>query len=47
MREAVEADRKKVMRKLRGEAGEGDEREEMREPSGVFHLTREAIALIR
>jgi hypothetical protein len=42
VREAVEADRERVMRKLRGEEGGGDV-----EPSGVFHLTREEIALVR
>lgn len=44
VREAVEADRAKVMGRLRGddrEAGEG------KEPSGIFHLTREEIALVR
>jgi hypothetical protein len=44
MRDAVEADRERVTGKLRGDAGEG---EEPAEPSGVFHLTRESIALLR
>jgi hypothetical protein len=38
VREAVEADKGRIMAELKGE-GE--------EPSGVFHLTRESIALIR
>ena len=38
VREAVEADKGRIMAELEGE---GDE------PSGVFHLTRESIALIR
>ena len=44
VREAVEADREKVTGKLRGDEGGG---EEPMEPSGVYHLTREAIALIQ
>jgi hypothetical protein len=39
VREAVEADRERVTAWLRGD--------EAAEPSGVFHLTREEIALIR
>jgi hypothetical protein len=43
VREAVEADRERIMALLRGDqSGEGDV-----EPSGVFHLTRESIALIK
>jgi len=37
VRHAVEADKARIMTELGGEA----------EPSGVFHLTRESIALIR
>lgn len=44
MREAVEADRERVARKLRGEEGDAGEEHE---PGGVLHLTRESIALIR
>jgi hypothetical protein len=44
VREAVEADLREVAARLRGDASDG---EEPVEPSGVFHLTREAIALIR
>jgi hypothetical protein len=43
VRSVVEAQREKVMAQLRGdESGEGD-----KESSAVYHLTREAIALIR
>ena len=43
VRSVVEAQRETVMAQLRGdEDGEGD-----KEPSAVYHLTREAIALIR
>jgi hypothetical protein len=41
VRSAVEADRDRVMAMLRGEGNEEAE------PSDVFHLTRESIALIR
>jgi hypothetical protein len=41
MREAVEARRDEIAAQLRGDEGE------LLEPSGVFHLTREEIALIR
>ena len=44
VREAVEADRERVMAQLCGERGEGGE---IAEPSAVYHLTREANALIR
>lgn len=43
VRSVVEAQREKVMAQLCGdESGEGD-----KEPLAVYHLTREAIALIR
>jgi hypothetical protein len=42
VREAVDADRERVMGKLRG-----DESDEMVQPSTVYHLTREEIALVR
>ena len=42
VREAVEARRDEVTAQLRGEEGEGDV-----EPSGIYHLTREEIALVR
>jgi hypothetical protein len=41
IRHAVEADRERIMSQLRDDASEEVE------PSGVFHLTRESIALIR
>jgi hypothetical protein len=41
VREAVEADRERVMKELRGE-----ESEEV-EPGCIYHLTRESIALVR
>jgi hypothetical protein len=41
VREAVEADREGIRAQLRDDASEDVE------PSGVFHLTRESIALIR
>ena len=41
VRSVVEAQREKVMAQL-GSVGDGD-----KEPSAVYHLTREAIALIR
>ena len=44
VREAVEADRERVMARLRTDEGGGDE---MRESSTVYHLTREEIALVR
>lgn len=45
VREAVEADRAKIMARLRGDSSEPDEG--VREPSAVYHLTRESIALLR
>jgi hypothetical protein len=45
VREAVEADLRRVATMLRGDEGEGGG--EVREPSAVYHLTREAIALVR
>jgi hypothetical protein len=44
VREAVDARRDEVAKQLRGDIGEDGERVE---PSAVYHLTREAIALIR
>jgi hypothetical protein len=41
VREAVEADRERVMAQLRGDGSETVE------PSAVYHLTRESIGLIR
>jgi hypothetical protein len=43
VREAVEARRDDVAKQLNPDASGGD----LSEPSAVFHLTREAIALIR
>jgi hypothetical protein len=36
-----------VAKQLRGDVGEVTDGDEMREPSAVYHLTRESIALIR
>ncbi len=44
VREAVEAGLRRVATQLRGDEGEGDDPSE---PSAVYHLTREAIALVR
>jgi hypothetical protein len=44
VREAVEADLRSVATQLRGD---GSDTDEVAEPSAVYHLTREAIALIR
>jgi hypothetical protein len=46
VREAVEADKAKIMAQLRGDEGEAVAGKQPAEPSGVFHLTREEIALI-
>jgi hypothetical protein len=43
VREAVDADRERVMAQLRGDASA----DKLSEPSAVYNLTREAIALIR
>ena len=44
MRSVVDAQWEKVMAQLRGDE---DEKGEDKEPNAVYHLTREAIALIR
>jgi hypothetical protein len=46
VREAVEARRDDIAARLRSDEGEETEGDEMREPSAVYHLTREEIALI-